>query len=905
MLSAMSISVSVTVTHDAVCSYGGRIEGYINGGTPPYQLVLATGQQITAPSAVYFIEGVPAGSNTITVTDATLQTASEVFQIQARSSFYEGFAFPLPNCGQGTVYGMVSNTEGIYPTQSPWNIAGMAPLTINGAYIPVFRTYPSCWNADYLVEFYGPPNSDPGVINYVDANGCPGTIGSFIPGITTLPTVQILDLVGSCSNRNNGSIVITTVGGVIWESTLRFKVFRADGTQVDAICGYSGGFSITQLPVDLSIPNLPPGSYYLRMQAQHYTEGSGNWNSVGVPSTCVEDIPFTIPNLGPCALITGTAFIDSNLDCAFQSSEPRVPNAIIEVLPGPYYATTSSGNYAVALPASGPYTLTLQHPTVEEHCVNAPIPVTATVGSTAVKNIAMVSTVPLDVSVTMASGPARPGFQLNYGLQVRNLTLPSTGNTTLTMVFDPALTYTGATPTPTNVSGNTITWSQTAFSTNVSTRNYSVQLQVPPDVGLLGTQLLATANIATANVDGFPANNTAIASVTVTGSYDPNDKLAVTSTGDTQFWNLGQDEWIDYTVRFQNTGSDTAFSVVIRDTLPATLDPSTLEMRAASHAYTWNLTGQGVLKAFFPNIKLPDSNVNEPKSHGFVSFRIKPRLPVTAGMQLTNVAGIYFDFNPPVITDPSILTVASPGALVAPKVFLGGPYSGSGLMNDGLRAQSLIPLQEPYTALGYQHIGGGGETTSGAVRSVTGNNAIVDWVVVELRSAAQPAMRIATRSALVQRDGDVVGTNGVLPVAFNVPAGNYRVAIRHRNHLIVMTGSAISLSGTVATVNFTLPATSTYGTNAQQNINGNMVLWPGDGNANGTVQYTGIGNDRDPVLVGIGGSVATNTVTNVYSPLDINMNGTISYTGLNNDRDVILQTIGGVVATATRVQQLP
>src|SRR5690606_30533621 len=136
-------------------------------------------------------------------------------------------------------------------------------------------------------------------------------------------------------------------------------------------------------------------------------------------------------------------------------------------------------------------------------------------------------------------------------------------------------------PTPTTVSGNTITWAEPAFSQYVPIRYYSVQVQVPPDVGLLGTQLAATANISITNVDGFPANNTATTSVTVTGSYDPNDKLAVTSTGDTQFWNLGQDEWIDYTVRFQNTGSDTAFSVVIRDTLPATLDPSTLEMRAA------------------------------------------------------------------------------------------------------------------------------------------------------------------------------------------------------------------------------------------------------------------------------------------------------------------------------------
>jgi len=181
----------------------------------------------------------------------------------------------------------------------------------------------------------------------------------------------------------------------------------------------------------------------------------------------------------------------------------------------------------------------------------------------------------------------------------------------------------------------------------------------------------------------------------------------------------------------------------------------------------------------------------------------------------------------------------------------------------------------------------------------------VDWVIVELRSASNPATVLYSRPALIQRDGDVIGLNGSTSISTSLAAGNYRVVIRHRNHLGVMSASSIALSSTPATVDFTNPATATYGINARHNINGTMCLWPGDGNRNGTVQYTGTGNDRDPVLVAIGGSVATNTVTNVYSPLDINMNGTISYTGLGNDRDVILQAIGGSVASAVRMQQLP
>jgi hypothetical protein len=63
----------------------------------------------------------------------------------------------------------------------------------------------------------------------------------------------------------------------------------------------------------------------------------------------------------------------------------------------------------------------------------------------------------------------------------------------------------------------------------------------------------------------------------------------------------------------------------------------------------------GTLKFYFPNIQLPDSNINEPRSHGFVGFRIRPRLPLLPGDEISNIANIFFDFNPPVITEPSVL----------------------------------------------------------------------------------------------------------------------------------------------------------------------------------------------------------------------------------------------------------
>ena len=233
--------------------------------------------------------------------------------------------------------------------------------------------------------------------------------------------------------------------------------------------------------------------------------------------------------------------------------------------------------------------------------------------------------------------------------------------------------------------------------------------------------------------------------------------------------------------------------------------------------------------------------------------------------------------------------------------FLPGPIQ----MTDALRTQALLPMMEPYSGLGYVHVGQGGTSTTASVLANSGPDAIVDWVVLEMRASWNSTVRIASRTALLQCDGDIVDADGQSPVSFDCPAGSYFVAMRHRNHLGVMTASPIALSSSPTTIDFTNAGTPTYGINAQKNVNGTMVLWPGDANFNGTVKYAGSANDRDVVLQVVGGGAPTNTVTNVYHGADINLDGSVKYAGSANDRDIILQTIGGSVPTATRTQQLP
>ena len=140
------------------------------------------------------------------------------------------------------------------------------------------------------------------------------------------------------------------------------------------------------------------------------------------------------------------------------------------------------------------------------------------------------------------------------------------------------------------------------------------------------------------------------------GAYDPNDKYAQpVGYGPNHF--IENNIAINYRIRFQNTGTDTAFTVVILDTIDADLDPSTIQMGASSHPYTWSLSGTGVLEIRFDNIMLPDSNVNEPLSHGFVKFQIEQQPNNPDSTRLTNRAAIYFDFNPPIITNEVFHTI--------------------------------------------------------------------------------------------------------------------------------------------------------------------------------------------------------------------------------------------------------
>lgn len=252
------------------------------------------------------------------------------------------------------------------------------------------------------------------------------------------------------------------------------------------------------------------------------------------------------------------------------------------------------------------------------------------------------------------------------------------------------------------------------------------------------------------------------------------------------------------------------------------------------------------------------------------------------------------------VTGPTCST--EPANTIGAKVLLGGAMdAGSNIMRTDLRTLGLIPSNQPYTALGIS-VSNNGQTIASSVMQATGNDAIVDWIVLELRQNNSSYTVLERRAALVKANGEVIGSDGSTQIPFTTSVQGKYLVVRHRNHLSAMCSTPIATGGTI--IDLTSTSQGMFGQEPTQVVNGKRRLWPGDTDRDGAVRYTGAPNDRDPILAAIGGQVPTYTIMG-YSGEDINMDGSIKYSGAGNDRDLVLQVIGGAVPTAVRFSQLP
>ncbi|QHJ07818.1 DUF7619 domain-containing protein [Hymenobacter busanensis] len=371
--------------------------------------------------------------------------------------------------------------------------------------------------------------------------------------------------------------------------------------------------------------------------------------------------------LDPAASLSGTVYLDQNGNGQRDTGEGGFPKSVVLTETnqqlsystvagsGQYYVFGNAGAYNLALPnVPAHYTLSQaaagysgQFPAAGQTTSGLDF------GLSPVANVA-------DVRVTLTPyGAARPGFLTKY-----RVTLENTGTTTaagtLSATLDARAQYVGSTPAG-SASGNTVSWSYSGLAPFAS-RSFDVQFSLPINTAL-GTVLTSSATAVLAG-DTEPADNTSTAQQTVTGSFDPND-MTVNYTQLTP-QQVAARQPLDYTIRFQNMGTDTAFTVVVQDTLNIQrLQPGSLQLIAQSHNCHWSLTAHGVLTVSFRDIDLPARNTNVIASQGFVRFRVQPQPSLAAGVVIPNAARILFDYNAPVRTNTATTTVLMPTALTA------------------------------------------------------------------------------------------------------------------------------------------------------------------------------------------------------------------------------------------------
>jgi hypothetical protein len=244
------------------------------------------------------------------------------------------------------------------------------------------------------------------------------------------------------------------------------------------------------------------------------------------------------------------------------------------------------------------------------------------------------------------------------------------------------------------------------------------------------------------------------------------------------------------------------------------------------------------------------------------------------------------------------------------KVMLQGALfnAAGGLMRDDLRQQGLVPLSQPYSSAlsaRFTHVGGGTEVTTQAVLDANAGtaDAIVDWVFVEVRDAANAQTVIRTVSALLQRDGDIIAANGG-PLQVEGLPGTFYISIKHRNHFGAMSSQLLTAVNDAVTLDFTTIANANLytlpgfsGNEAMATVGSVRALYSGNANFDSQVKYDGAGNDRQvaaaQVLTFPGNTSQllnySNAVT--YASGDINLDGKVAYDGANNDRQVMLNIV--------------
>jgi len=676
-------TLSVTSQTNVVCfgSCTGAAAVSASGGATPYTYSWSQGQ--VTPTATNLC----AGLYNATVTDASGCVGTASVNITQASTQINAFI----NSTNPTCFGQCTGTATVM------SVGGNPPYTYN------WNTTPS--QTGSVISNICPGNW---TCFITDVNGCTAAASVSIGSIQTFST-NITQIIGTCGTTCNGSATINTFGGnapytissngpvninTFNPTNLCAGIYTVTATDING-CSFMNMLTINSLgsntitnvtaittsydetclqtsdgAIDLTITGSNPGPFtYLwnnGATAQDLNNISSNnyWVTILDGSSNCLVLRDTVNAIGTnCGTISGNVFIDNNSDCIKNTGDNSFINALVIINPGNKLAyTNANGDYIINNLPFGTYSIT-SNITNTIYIATCSASLSATINSTT-PNVSNKNFVrefsPIaqpDLYVSAYSNGIVPGFvcRANYGLHNYN-TFNANGvfKVTLPSAFIPNIT--NAFPAAYTLSGDTVIWNFTNINYTGWNYNFYIDFTTPltTPLGSIFTTCMWAQPTAT---DLNYANNTYCYSRYVTGSFDPNDKtvspLGIGTNGDISTTETD----LTYLIRFQNTGNGPAVNIFIKDTLSPNVDINTFEMLSASHNYMIDVLPGNVLRWKFNNIMLPDSNSNEPASHGYIQYRIKRTNNNTPGTQIKNTAYIYFDFNEPVVTNTAINTI--------------------------------------------------------------------------------------------------------------------------------------------------------------------------------------------------------------------------------------------------------
>lgn len=354
-------------------------------------------------------------------------------------------------------------------------------------------------------------------------------------------------------------------------------------------------------------------------------------------------------------VISGEVYFDIDSNGVLNGGEYGLPGKHVMLLPdsivsitdnnGNYHFAVDSGSYSVQYLPDANWPLASSPPVYN---------VAVTYSDTSGLNFGINPIVDeYNMVATITGGFPRCFHHINYQITYTNFSTVVT-NGTIATTLDSDLTFISSVPPPDSINGYTYIWNYTNMLLN-ETRNIVMSVQIPATPGTILNSSL-TATIDTNSSVAFSSSDTL--NQIVSCSFDPNDKTVVPPGVSNLHYTLLSDT-LQYLIRFQNTGNDTVFRVIVRDTLNNSLDINSLYVLASSHPVQTIIHSNHAVEFRFENIMLPDSLVDEIHSHGFVKFSIHTLPGTPSNTVVTNSAGIYFDLNDVVLTNSVFNTMVT------------------------------------------------------------------------------------------------------------------------------------------------------------------------------------------------------------------------------------------------------